>query len=435
MPYWNNATTLAALLGSTQMTSPTTIQRQMAPLHGHSHSLRMFFPDHREGRTDGESSVASLKLHSFQNIIPISLYISIEGVRTIQALFIYFDHEMYYKPSDTPTLARTWNLSDDLGQIEYIFSDKTGTLTQNKMVFRQCSVGGRAYRGDQSRLSHTDKSSVTKVGVPSEEDERHSSASQSPEIVEGKKTPGSSTEDLPNVLVAGSIGLAEGSLAHFRDRDLSADIAAATDADEESERAVRGRLINGFFTALGLCHTALTAIDPETGAIQYKAQSPDEAALVQAAADVGFVFRGREKDELTLQTPFSEAYEKYTLLNILEFNSARKRMSVIVRKLGEENGEGEDGRLFLLTKGADNVIFERLAPGNEEFRRKTERHLDEFASEGLRTLTLAYKELPGMSYQQLSGTISDPGPRGLLRGVESALPGRRCLAREPRRED
>lgn len=394
-----------------------------------------FFPDHREGRTDGESSVASLKLHSFQNIIPISLYISIEGVRTIQALFIYFDHEMYYKPSDTPTLARTWNLSDDLGQIEYIFSDKTGTLTQNKMVFRQCSVGGRAYRGDQSRLSHTDKSSVTKVGVPSEEDERHSSASQSPEIVEGKKTPGSSTEDLPNVLVAGSIGLAEGSLAHFRDRDLSADIAAATDADEESERAVRGRLINGFFTALGLCHTALTAIDPETGAIQYKAQSPDEAALVQAAADVGFVFRGREKDELTLQTPFSEAYEKYTLLNILEFNSARKRMSVIVRKLGEENGEGEDGRLFLLTKGADNVIFERLAPGNEEFRRKTERHLDEFASEGLRTLTLAYKELPGMSYQQLSGTISDPGPRGLLRGVESALPGRRCLAREPRRED
>ena len=319
-------------------------------------------------------------------------------MRTIQALFIYFDHEMYYKPTDTPTLARSWNLSDDLGQIEYIFSDKTGTLTQNKMVFRQCSVGGRAYRGDPSRLSRTDKSSATKIGVPGDEAERRSSSTQSPEILEGKKTPSSSTEDIPDVLAAEKVGLAEGALAHFRDKELSADIAAATNADEDSECAVHARLINGFFTALALCHTALTSIDPETGAIQYKAQSPDEAALVQAAADVGFVFRGRDKDELTLQTPFSETYEKYTLLNILEFNSARKRMSVIVRKLSDEEGEEEGGRVFLLTKGADNVIFERLEPGNEEFKSKTERHLDEFASEGLRTLTLAFKVLSGTSF-------------------------------------
>jgi phospholipid-translocating ATPase len=69
-------------------------------------------------------------LITFQNIIPISLYISIEAVRTIQAAFIYFDSEIYYEKLDQPTLARSWNLSDDLGQIEYIFSDKTGTLTQ-----------------------------------------------------------------------------------------------------------------------------------------------------------------------------------------------------------------------------------------------------------------------------------------------------------------
>lgn len=67
-------------------------------------------------------------LITFQNIIPISLYISIEFVRTCQAAFIYFDPEMVHK--DQPTLARSWNLSDDLGQIEYIISDKTGTLTQ-----------------------------------------------------------------------------------------------------------------------------------------------------------------------------------------------------------------------------------------------------------------------------------------------------------------
>lgn len=62
--------------------------------------------------------------------MPISLYISIEFVRTCQALFIYFDKEMVYEKTGQATLARSWNLSDDLGQIEYIFSDKTGTLTQ-----------------------------------------------------------------------------------------------------------------------------------------------------------------------------------------------------------------------------------------------------------------------------------------------------------------
>ena len=66
--------------------------------------------------------------YRFQNIVPISLYISIEFVRTCQAAFIYFDSEMVYKGQST--VARSWNLSDDLGQVEYIFSDKTGTLTQ-----------------------------------------------------------------------------------------------------------------------------------------------------------------------------------------------------------------------------------------------------------------------------------------------------------------
>lgn len=53
-----------------------------------------------------------------------------EGVRSLQALFIYFDKAIQYEKTGQPTIARSWNLSDDLGQIEYIFSDKTGTLTQ-----------------------------------------------------------------------------------------------------------------------------------------------------------------------------------------------------------------------------------------------------------------------------------------------------------------
>jgi phospholipid-translocating ATPase len=77
---------------------------------------------------------------TFQNVIPISLYVSIEIVRTAQAAFIYFDPDiMYVKPGQKeedgkPTTARSWNLADDLGQIEYIFSDKTGTLTQVRIT-------------------------------------------------------------------------------------------------------------------------------------------------------------------------------------------------------------------------------------------------------------------------------------------------------------
>jgi len=74
----------------------------------------------------------------FQNIVPISLYISIEFVRTAQAAFIYFDKAIWYEKTGQPTLARSWNLSDDLGQIEYIFSDKTGTLTQVRAIHLIC---------------------------------------------------------------------------------------------------------------------------------------------------------------------------------------------------------------------------------------------------------------------------------------------------------
>ena len=168
---------------------------------------------------------------------------------------------------------------------------------------------------------------------------------------------------------------------------------AGTDTSEQA------RSLNGFWTTLALCHTVLTSVDPETKAIHYKAQSPDEAALVQAAADVGFVFRGREKEILTLTTPFSQEPEQYQLLNVLEFNSTRKRMSVIVKKLIEDD---EKPKILLLTKGADNVIFERLASGNEALKRETEQHLGEFAGDGLRTLTLAYRIVPGSFHNAFS---------------------------------
>ncbi|KAJ6602623.1 phospholipid-translocating ATPase [Mycena vulgaris] len=303
---------------------------------------------------------------TFQDIVPISLYISMEVVRTFQAAFIFFDKEMWYDKTNQAPLAKSWNLSDDLGQIEYIFSDKTGTLTQNLMVFRQCSVGGKAYTGDAVE--------------PEEEAIR-------PEEVIVKGVSASSTNS------ASDTAPTTNAIFHFKDANLAADLDEAVSADPNSGNAAHARSLNGFFKVLGLCHTVLTGHDPATGAIEYKSQSPDESALVQAAADVGFVFLGRDRDYLSLRTPFGDEPERYQLLNILEFNSARKRMSVVVKQL-----DGADKRLFLLTKGADNVIFERLKPGGDELKATTESHLSDFANNGLRTLTLAYKVIQEDEY-------------------------------------
>ena len=315
---------------------------------------------------------------TFQNIVPISLYISIEFVRTVQALYIWGDDEIKYMLTGRRTIARSWNLSDDLGQIEYIFSDKTGTLTQNSMQFRHCTIGGIEYKGDDILPDNTVIPEANKkapgAGAAVEQSKRQddlenqesvyrsTSSSSGDETRVGKAVNASDDETKQTKLPAEVV-------APFHDSAIDRALAAG---GAQAER------INMFFHNLGLCHTVLAAEDGE-GLIEYKAQSPDEAALVQAAADVGFVFRGRDREILKLQIPGSDGIKKFELLQTLEFSSARKRMSVLLRPL-----DSDDKRIILFAKGADNVIFERLVPGDDEFKKKTDTHLEDFASEGKR---------------------------------------------------
>ncbi|CAJ2504225.1 Uu.00g116190.m01.CDS01 [Anthostomella pinea] len=306
----------------------------------------------------------------FQNLVPISLYISLEIVRTLQAIFIYSDVEMYYEPIDYPCVPKSWNISDDIGQIEYIFSDKTGTLTQNVMEFKKATINGQPYgeayteaqAGMQKRLGID----VVKEGARARE-----------QIAAGKVQ---ALESLKKIH--------DNPYLHADDMTF---IAPDFVDDLRGESGQEQKEANAhFMLALALCHTVIAEHVPgDPPRIDFKAQSPDEAALVATARDMGFTVLGQTGDGIRLNVMGEEIH--YTVLNTIEFNSSRKRMSAIVRM--------PDERIILFCKGADSIIYSRLKRGDQaELRKTTAEHLEMFAREGLRTLCIAQRVLTEEEY-------------------------------------
>ncbi|OCF37231.1 phospholipid-translocating ATPase [Kwoniella heveanensis BCC8398] len=310
----------------------------------------------------------------FQNIVPISLYITVEVVKTVQAYFIFQDVEMYYEPYDTPCVPKTWNISDDLGQIEYVFSDKTGTLTQNVMEFKKCSIQGVPFgEGMTEAMMGAAKRDGQETGPAMEDQEVELDALKKKMLDMMKHT--------------------------INNRYLREDKLTLVAPDLVSKMAnpsdpLRPHIIN-FFRALAVCHSVLSDT-PEPSKpfeLEYKAESPDEAALVAAARDVGFPFINKNTNSLDIEVLGNP--ERWTPLRLLEFNSTRKRMSVIAR--------GPDGRILLFCKGADSVIYGRLDPNHDEaLKQATLKDLETFANGGLRTLCIAYREMSEAEFAEWS---------------------------------
>lgn len=128
---------------------------------------------------------------------------------------------------------------------------------------------------------------------------------------------------------------------------------------------------------LAVCHTVIP--ERKGDDIFYHAASPDERALVYGAMKFGYVFETRTPEYVEINA--LGEIRRYEILNVLDFTSSRKRMSVIVR-----NPEGE---IKLYCKGADTVIYERLAVSGQAYKEITLQYLEDFATEGLRTLCCA----------------------------------------------
>jgi phospholipid-transporting ATPase len=172
----------------------------------------------------------------------------------------------------------------------------------------------------------------------------------------------------------------------FRDRTLFTAIEDRSHGECEH--------IRKFVFSLAICHTIIVEKEA-SGELTYNASSPDELALINFARYVGVAYMGTT-EEGTIEILFRGVVYTYKLLHVLEFNSTRKRMSVIVRDMnvGYE-------KVVLYTKGADSVIMARRDMGvDEEVMAKTNEHLKQYGNIGLRTLLVGYRVLDSEYYEE-----------------------------------
>uniref|UniRef100_A0A8C1WBT8 Phospholipid-transporting ATPase n=1 Tax=Cyprinus carpio TaxID=7962 RepID=A0A8C1WBT8_CYPCA len=248
----------------------------------------------------------------FNYIIPVSMYVTVEMQKFLGSYFILWDDDMFDEELGEGPLVNTSDLNEELGQVEYVFTDKTGTLTENNMELRECCVDGHVY--------------VPHVSLFSEREEL-------------------------------------------------------------------------FFRALCLCHTVQVKEEETVDGIKrgihqgkstsfYISSSPDEVALVEGMKRLGFTYL-RLKDSHMEILNREDEMERFELLEVLNFDSVRRRMSVIVRS--------SSGDYYLFCKGADSSVFPRVVSGKvEQVRARVEHN----AVEGLRTLCVAYKKLTHEEYEE-----------------------------------
>ncbi|RHZ25420.1 hypothetical protein DYB31_009327 [Aphanomyces astaci] len=250
-------------------------------------------------------------LITMASILPITLNVSITAVKNLQ------------------------------GHITHIFSDKTGTITCNKMDFRKCTIRGVSYGNGTTAIG---RAAARAQCTPNNSTDATDEGSHDTPVI-------------PNV--------------RFQDQRLYADLDGASGPGIY----IYIHAIRWFFTHLALSHSVLLDARRE-----FAASSPDELALVSAAKYFGFAFVERHPGSIIVQLAQDGSSETYYLLAVFEFTSARKRMSVVVQSCNDSQD------VVVLSKGADSVLWRRLR--SDAWVEATKSHLHGFATEGLRTLVI-----------------------------------------------
>ncbi|XP_077387732.1 phospholipid-transporting ATPase 11C isoform X2 [Festucalex cinctus] len=279
----------------------------------------------------------------FNFIIPVSMYVTVEMQKFLGSFFITWDKDFFDPEIKEGALVNTSDLNEELGQVEYVFTDKTGTLTQNNMEFIECCIDGFQYKNRDAN-SEVDGFCVTDGPV-----------------TRLKEKAGTEREEL----------------------FLRALCLCHTVQVKESPEPSQADQVDAI---------VLRVPTDERGFI---ASSPDEVALVKGAMRYGFTFLGLESKAMKILNR-SQEIEVYELLHVLNFDPVRRRMSVIVKC--------KSGDIVLFCKGADSSIFPRVRQEEVEPIRV---HVERNAKEGYRTLCVAYKLLSTDEYAQVDAGLRE----------------------------
>jgi len=364
-------------------------------------------------------------------MVPISLFVTMELVKFWQG-FMFINHDPYMVCGETMEGARcrNSNLMEDLGKIEYIFSDKTGTLTSNEMRLRQVAIKGIVYGSKDTRLEELPPCSwqecmaafdgtmlepmkwlqmqqvyagIVKKGGSSRDVLKASGSRESVNSLSGSlqnslesegpgswltnardNTKGPPADSKRNALPPLGSQAPLQPLATAAIHKLEAEILT------RKEDGIRGLHIVDLWLNICICHSLLVEKGPDGNNI-YQGPSPDEIALVEAGKQLGFEFQRRDANSVYLD--FQGMQLRFELLNVIEFSSDRKRMSVVARC--------PDGTIRLFCKGADVAVLERLSKDQEQqYMETTNENLSFFARSGLRTLAHGTKVIPPNEYKQ-----------------------------------
>ncbi|KAI5955292.1 DNF3 [Candida jiufengensis] len=319
----------------------------------------------------------------YNTLIPLSLYVTMEIIKVMQLCFLQFDIDMYHVETNTPADAKTATILEELGQVSYVFSDKTGTLTDNKMIFRKFSVCGVSWLHDLD-LMLKEKENPNSQNIPPlvARLSMHVKSKKDLEDVNinHKNSTTSVVRDSMDGRHSGLSAKSWVSTAQPHKKQNPTNSIQLLKHLQSHPHTLFARKAKLFLLSLALCSTCLPRrkkalkhkvsessssieeiIDEDEceddASIMYQAASPDELALVQAARDLGYVVFDKSSDNLKIKTypngfESEPVVEEYQVLEIIEFSSARKRMSIVVRF--------PDGRIAIICKGADNIILEKL---------------------------------------------------------------------------
>ena len=369
------------------------------------------------GKVKNESFISFFTyLLLLNTMIPISLIVTLEIVKVIQGFFISQDVELYSHLRKKFCNANSVSIIEELGKINYIFSDKTGTLTCNKMQFKFCIIGNVCYEyEDDSQYLNSNNVSHKKSNTNiNEEENPHTSKAEN--IVIYKR--GEGTEKHGKGASNNNVYLGLNSNGNVTDKSrisllptkndrlkvnlppplkISNNYMANYISNKQNSKLPQFSLIKEFWYALSIGNECVP-IEGKNGSINYSGLSPDDIELVSAAAKQGFALQKSPNDFKIISLGSSSGHriiEKYKVLNMISFTSDRKRMSIIVKT--------ENDEIKLYIKGADSEIKKRLSSDtNRKHLASITKCTDYFSSKGYRTLFVGYKIIPLAIYMEWS---------------------------------